>query len=267
VDLRPFEGAEQLAELARQEIYNLTHGADSDTAVDVLGLLTAAAGPLSVRDLATLSNDLASPSAAHRRRVRRLVTERAARSLEPVGPPERPRYQFAHLSLLEYAQATEELCDPEYRNRIYEWAERWRDRGWLTSLDVTESTPRYLLDSYPGTLAGEPSRLVVLVSDVGWVNAAIQSVGVDQVLADLRRAAAADPAGPAVAAMLASVSGQAHLLRPPSPVTEAGYVLRQLCLEAAELEEDRLASDLRARLRSQPDPRAPAFCEFVWLVR
>jgi hypothetical protein len=60
VYLRPFGGAEKLADLARQEIYDLTHGADADTAVDVFGLLTAAAGPLSVRDLATLSNDLAS---------------------------------------------------------------------------------------------------------------------------------------------------------------------------------------------------------------
>jgi hypothetical protein len=115
VPLEPFEGAEKLAELARQEIYNLTHGVDADTAVDVLGLLTAAAGPLSVRDLATLSNDLAPPSAAHSRRVRRLVTEQAARSLEPVGPTEQARYQFAHFSLLEYAQAAEELGDPEYR--------------------------------------------------------------------------------------------------------------------------------------------------------
>src|SRR5512132_1922310 len=54
VNLKPFEGAKRLADRARQEIYDLTHGADADTAVDVLGLLTAAAGPLSVRDLAFL---------------------------------------------------------------------------------------------------------------------------------------------------------------------------------------------------------------------
>jgi hypothetical protein len=161
-DLTPFEGAEKLADLARQEIYHLTHGADADTAVDVLGLLTAAAGPLSVRDLATLYNDLAPPSAAHRRRVRRLVTEQAGRSLEPIGSTEHSRYQFAHLSLLEYADSTDELADPEYRNRIHHWAEWWRDHGWPTSPDVIESTPSYLLDSYPGTLASEPSRLVAL---------------------------------------------------------------------------------------------------------
>ena len=42
----------------------------------------------------------------------RLVTEQAARSLEPVGSTEQPRYQFAHFSLLEYAQATKELSRP-----------------------------------------------------------------------------------------------------------------------------------------------------------
>jgi hypothetical protein len=218
VDLRPFQGAERLADLARQEIYNLTHGDEADTAVDVLGLLTAAAGPLSVKDLALLSNDLVSPSAAHSRRVRRLVTEQAARSLEPVGPTDQPRYQYAHLSLLEYAQATEELSDPEYRSQIHRWAEWWRDRGWPTSPDATESTPRYLLESYPGTLANKPTRLVTLVSDPGWVDAALQLMGVDRVLADVRRAASADPAEPAVGAMLATVSGQAHYLRSSSPL-------------------------------------------------
>jgi hypothetical protein len=187
--------------------------------------------------------------------VRRLVTAQAARSLEPVGSTEQPRYQFAHYSLLEYAQDNEDLADPEYRNRIHQWAERWRDRGWPTSPEPTEGTPQYLLDSYPATLADDPSRLTALVSDVGWVDAAIKSTGVDRVLADLRSAAAADQAQPAVEAMLATVSGQAHYLRPPLPATQPGYVLRQLWMQAAELGEDIVASDLRERLRSLPDPQ------------
>jgi WD40 repeat protein len=253
VHLTPFEGAEELADLARQEIYNLTHGPDDDTAADALGLLTAAAGPLSEQDLAFLSNGLAPPSAAQSRRMYRLVTEQAARSLEPVGSADHARYQFAHLSLLEYARATRLLSHPEYRNRIHQWAELWRDQGWPSSPDAAESTPRYLLDSYPATLADDPSRLTALVSDAGWVDAALQSTGVDRILADLRRAAAAGQAKPAVRAMVATVSGQAHYLRPSSPVTQSGYVLRQLCLQATELGEDRLASELRARLRRQPD--------------
>jgi hypothetical protein len=250
--LKPFKGAERLAGLARQEIDNLTHGPDY-TAANVLGFLTAARGPLSEEDLAFLSDRLTAPSDEHSWRVHRLVTEQAARSLEPVGPADQPRYQFAHSSLLEYAQADKVLSRPKYRNRIHEWAERWQDRGWPTSPDATEGTPQYLLDSYPGTLDSEPNRLMALVSDVGWVDAALQSMGADRVLADLRRAAVADPTHPTVGAMLATVSGQAHHLRPSLLLTQPGYVLRQLCLQATELEEDRLASDLRARLRSQPD--------------
>ena len=54
--------------------------------------------------------------------------------------------------------------------------------------------------------------------------------------------------------MLSTVSGQAHHLRSSSPLAEPGYVLRQLWMQAAELDEDRLAGEFHARLRTQPDP-------------
>jgi hypothetical protein len=258
VDLKPFEGAKRLAELARKEFYDLTHGVEAELAVNLLGLLTAAAAPLTVADLlAVLSDDTGAPSATVRK-VKLFVAERAARILEPVGPAGEARWQFAHSSLLEYAQDpngdfardTEELRDPGYRRRIHRWAQQWRDVGWTATADGR--VPRYLLDEYPATLADDPSRLTALVSDVGWVDAAVQSTGVDRVLADLR-SAAANPANSELAAMLAMVSGQAHHLRPPAPVAQPGYVLRQLWMQAAELREDDLASDLRARLRSQPN--------------
>nr|WP_277875139.1 trypsin-like peptidase domain-containing protein [Kribbella antiqua] len=256
--LQPFEGAKELAHRARQEIYDLTHGDDVDLAVDVLGLLTAAAGPLSVTDLATLSNGLAAPSAAHMRQVRRLVAERAARSLEPVGSIERQRYQFAHYSLLEHAQMTDDLCDPEYRDRIHRWAEHWRATGWPTT---TGGTPAYLLDSYPATLAAEPNRLMALVGDAGWVNAAIQSAGSD-VTAAIRQAATANPTDAAVGAMLTTVTRQVDYLRPSQPLAQRGYVLRQLWLQAAELGEDSLANDLHARLQADPGGLLP-----LWTTR
>jgi WD40 repeat protein len=59
---------------------------------------------------------------------------------------------------------------------------------------------------------------------------------------------------PELAMMLATISGQVPHLGLSSPVNQPGYVLRQLCLQAAELGDDRLASGFRARLRSQPDP-------------
>ena len=259
VRLSPFKGAKGLAGLARKELYDLTHGVEAELAVDLLGLLTAAAGPLAVADLLALLADGTGAAVATAREVKAFVAERAVRILEPVGPAGKARWQFAHSSLLEYAQDpngdfaedTEELRDPQYRQRIHGWAQHWREAGWTTTADG--GVPRYLLDEYPATLADDSSRLTALVTDVGWVDAAIRSTGVDRVLAELRQAAIADPAEPAVAAMLATVSDQAHNLRSSLLLTQPGYVLRQLCLQAAELGEDRLASDLRTRLRSQSD--------------
>jgi hypothetical protein len=253
VPLSPFAGAQELAGLARQEIHDLTHGDDADLAIEVLGLLTAAAGPLSVMDLAALrSPGQGTPSAAATRQVRRLVDERAARSLECVGPSGRERYQFAHASLLEYAQALPDLRDPDYRQRLHDWADRWRDAGWPVPVGDQDGTPRYLLDTYPATLTDNPGRLAQLAGDIGWVEAAIASAGVDAILADLRRAAAANPAGTAVAAVVAAVTGQAYDLRPPQPVDQPSYVLRQLWMQAAELAEDDLAYEIHGRLQSRP---------------
>jgi hypothetical protein len=245
--------ASALQVMAEQEIDGLLKSVPArdpaaDLVQDVLGVLTAAAGPLSVEDLAALTAD-------RKRIIREFVTEQAGRSLEPVGPEDDRCYQFAHQTLLQRCQRHPDIGgEPRYRNRLHTWADHWRDQGWPAPGIDGPGTPRYLLDAYPSALADDPSRLTSLVSDVGWVDAAIQPTGVDRVLADLRRAAVADPAESAVEAMLATVSGQAHHLRAPSPVTQPGYILRQLCLQATELGEDRLASDLRARLRSQPDP-------------
>jgi hypothetical protein len=114
-------------------------------------------------------------------------------------------------------------------------------------------TPQYLLDTYPATLAEDPQRLAHLAGDIGWVEAAIASAGVDSVLADLGRAATANPASTAVVGVVAAVTGQAYDLRPPRPVDQPGYILRQLWMQAAELAEDDLAEEIRSRLQSQPD--------------
>ena len=79
-------------------------------------------------------------------------------------------------------------------------------------------------------------------------------MGVDRVLADLRRAAAANPASTAVAAVLAAVTGQAYNLRPPQRLDQPGYILRQLWMQAAELADDDLADDIRSRLQSRSGP-------------
>ncbi|ADP78940.1 trypsin-like peptidase domain-containing protein [Pseudofrankia inefficax] len=253
VEVEPFAGAQELAALARQEIDELTRDDETGLAADVLGLLAAAAGPLAIEDLTALA-EVAPRSAALTRKVRRLLSDRAARSVQPVGPTGARRWQFAHESLLAHARTHDDLADPDFRRRIDRWADGWRDAGWPAPTDGGDGTPRYLLDSYACTLARQPQRLSGLAGDAGWVVAAIETAGADWVLADLRRAAAADPTHPAVAATLATVTGQAHQLRLSPLLHQPGYVARQLCLQAAELAEDRLAADLRTRLRAQPGP-------------
>jgi hypothetical protein len=78
---------------------------------------------------------------------------------------------------------------------------------------------------------------------------------VDIVLADLRRAAAAIPASNAIAAVASAVTGQAYDLRPPQPVDQPGFILRQLWMQAAELNEGNLAENICTHIRSQADSR------------
>jgi hypothetical protein len=254
VPVRPFSGARELEVLARQEIDDLLRRDDDGLAADVLGLLAAATGPLAVRDLAAMTA-VAPPSTALTRRIRTLVTTSAARSLQTAGLAGRDRYQFAHESLLVYAQADDDLSDPDFRRRIHQWADSWRAMGWPAPADREGGTPRYLLDTYPATLIEEPQRLAELATDIGWVDIAIESEGVASVLADLRQAAAANPASSAVAAVVAAVNGQANDLRPPQPVQQPGYILRQLWMQAAGLAEDDLAEDIRGRLQSRSGRR------------
>jgi WD40 repeat protein len=251
VPVQPFAGSQELEVLARQEIDNLLRRDDDGLAADVLGLLTAAAGPLAVRDLTTMT--IAAPqTAALTRRIRGLLTESAARSLQHVGLGD--RYQFAHESLLAYAQGDDDLNHSDFRHRIHRWAEEWRAAGWPTPAGGEKGTPQYLLDSYPSTLTHDRQRLAELVCDIGWVVAAIASAGVDHLLADLRRAYAAIPADVAVAAILTAVTGQAHSLRLPQPLDQPGYILRQLWMQSAELGEDELADNIRSRLHLLSGP-------------
>jgi hypothetical protein len=113
--------------------------------------------------------------------VDRIVTEKAARSLQPVGD----RYQFAHGWLLEQAQTAESLRalrHPAYRQRIFRWAEKWGAAGWPTLAGAEGKTARYLLDEYPATLTDQPERLAALLNDKGWLAAADRTVGIDRLL-------------------------------------------------------------------------------------
>ena len=62
------------ADLAELELENLLDGEDQDLAGEVLGVLTATAGPLAIDDLATLASDLTPTTPKCARQVNRLVT-------------------------------------------------------------------------------------------------------------------------------------------------------------------------------------------------
>ena len=239
----PFSGAQELQGLARQEIDDLIRRDDHGFAADLLGLLTAARGPLSVQDLCAMTADTPC-SASLTRRIRYVLTETAARSLQPIGSSPGTRYQFAHESLLAYAQSNGDLNHAEFHGRIHLWAETWRAAGWPAMRHGDKGTPAYLLDTYASTLADEPRRLAALVTDVGWIEAAMPVVGEHQVRADLERAAAADPHNKAVSSMLATFSGYSEWTD-----VKPDHLLQRLFLRASEYSESHLAEELSAKLR------------------
>jgi WD40 repeat protein len=257
IRIDPFPGAAQLATLARQEIDLLVRGDGGGLAAEILGLLAAAAGPLSVADLAGLVQATGQkPATSLRLAVYRALSVDAVRSLQPVGDAAgEERYQFSHDLMAQCAESHSVLRNTDYRQRVHRWVESWRATGLLAG---GAEPPRYLFDSYPVMTRRDPERLVDLVTDLGWLTAALKFVGVDRVLAHLRAAATVAGSPDAigrVAALRAVVLGQGQHLRPPYPVDEPGYLMRQLCLQAAELGADRIAGDLRARMRSLPGLR------------
>ncbi len=240
--LRPYAEASVYEALAKQEIDSLK--AIRPEAKRFLAALAAAAGPLSMEDLRELTH-LTEDSVDD-------LVERTHRSLRISGPAAPRRCAFASTSLLQRAQVDADLDVSRYREAIHEWAVRWQERRrWQYDQETRADVPLYLLDAYPKTLGGEPQWRAEVVSDPGWVAAAIEKITVDLVLAELRTCVASTPASSEPARMLAIVRGQAPFLR-SQPDLEPGQVLRQLCLQAAELDETDLAGKFRERLFAYP---------------
>ncbi|MFG3150643.1 hypothetical protein ACGF7W_01180 [Streptomyces sp. NPDC048219] len=122
---------------------------------DLLGLLAAAGGDLTARDLAALTGMPASEVASLL--DSRLFTRISGEAFGGAGLVSSGRgaggdgtfdsYGYAHETLLRTAEAALRPLDP-YRDRIHDWAASYRSRGW------PEDTPRYLLTSYGALLTG-----------------------------------------------------------------------------------------------------------------
>lgn len=265
-------GSAGLGVLPQDEIAALVHHSDW---VDCLGHLAAASGPLSERDLATLNSaklDI-EPTPGVLVQVREVLRS-CGRSLDHLDSRTEALWWFAHSALLVAARTNPYLGSPRYRERIHDWAEYWGSSAAPSGI-AWQSTPgmpvpTYLLNAYPQTLTVEqPERLANLVTDVGWVDAAVRVVGVEQVVCVLLSARErAKMAGlprtriESLSTLLSVVRGEArHFARPL--VAQEGFVLRHLLMHAAELGAEALKQECAQRLGVVPT-EGP---EFGWTTR
>ncbi|MFC9159331.1 trypsin-like peptidase domain-containing protein [Streptomyces fungicidicus] len=123
---------------------------------ELLGLLAAAGGDLTARDLAELTGMPAFEVASllDSRLFTRISGEAfggagdVGSSGATGGDSTLDSYGYAHETLLRTAEA--ELAPLDlYRDRIHAWASSYRSQGW------PEDTPRYLLTSYGALLTGD----------------------------------------------------------------------------------------------------------------
>lgn len=123
---------------------------------DLVGLITASGGGLTERDLRELLGRSRSALAT-------LFGSTVGRSVGAVtsrGQSERV-YVFTHDTLREQAEHWFEDDIADYRAKLHDWADTYRERGWPAD------TPVYLLRGYPGLMAarGEVDRLVACALD------------------------------------------------------------------------------------------------------
>jgi hypothetical protein len=229
VPLTPSVHAVELEDLAKRELDLLLkdNGAPSTLAYQILGLLTAAAGALSADDLAEMVDNV------HAWEVDAFVHEQAARSLRLADSLGETRFTFAHETLRKLCQQHPRVGDaPAYRARLYDWADRWQAKCWPVSDEAAADTPRYLLDSYPASLSGDLGRLAQLVSDIGWLDAAVVRLGVEPVLATLREAARSSTTNRTSASILRLLQLQANCLRSGYQEPRGGRAATQIAWEA-----------------------------------
>ena len=213
--------ARDIERAARHELSRLLTGrsaADPLIAQQVLGILAAAAGALSVDDLAEITGRSTFD-------ILQFVDQYPGRVIEPIGDP--PRYRFAHQTLLDqtrdhfFAGHRLTTC----HDALDSWAQRWADRDW-----PIYDSPEYLLRDYPRVLVARKAKKASgLVSQPGWLEAASCRLGVDEFVLTVARFPHDEPTLAQVRRMLGA---EAHHIRSPHLLDQPGYVARQLCLAA-----------------------------------
>lgn len=243
-----------------QEVQEIA-GIVTSQSVDCLGFLTAAAGPIAERDLAVLvkGDSVLEPPGRRTLHVREVLQGIAGRTLDHLETPTESLWWFAHSVLLDAARRNPDLGAPRYRKQLHEWAHLWGSTAapggfaWLATPEGR--VPSYLLDAYPQTLVDrDPQRLAALVTDAGWIEAAVREVGVEQVVSVLqtaracaRQAGLAPEAVEQLSTMLSVVRGEArHFTR--ALVSQRGFVLRHMAMHAAELGADEVRDACNNRL-------------------
>jgi hypothetical protein len=251
IDLQPSAEAHETQAKAFNEISALLAApgeAGRDAAL--LGVLAAARGPLTSLDLAEICRH--DPYRATNMTGAAEVENILGRDLAmTVGRStvDRDAYVFLHGDLLAACQRNEALEVPRWQVALDAWAADYAQAGWpVTASGAQRAAPLYLMRTYPNVV--EPTVLAGICADPGWLNASVRLFGVKPTLTTLRAHRTHDALLDTVARMLAT---QIHELTHP-PADDAGYVARQLCLQAVERGEADLAAALRGHLSRGVDP-------------
>lgn len=215
--------------------------------IELLELLGAAHGPLSIDDLTAI---VRMEHPVERRRVERQMATDLSGLIEAQTESGLQRFAFAHPTLRETVET--ELGASElrtYRDRLHVWAQSLLQPGAPAA-----AVPRYLLDAYPALLlATAPERLEALYRDLAYIETAVRTMGVVHVGRDLR--GAAGKGGLYVQQLSRVLDREAHNLRSTRRVAVPGYVARQLCLQAMQSAAGAVAEQARSYLRGLPRPQ------------
>ncbi|GAA1986986.1 serine protease [Catenulispora subtropica] len=185
---------------AREELKDLIR--DSGDEYEVVALITASGGGLTVADLAELTGRRQHQITWH-------IESVFGRSLTSRTRATGTAYLFAHETLRDIAEETLRPELPAYHERLHAWADRYRQLEW------PEGTPGYLLAPYMRLLTklDERDRLAFLAADSRRHDLMLDVTGTDQeILAELASAWELVADGPRLAPLTLLAAERGRLL-------------------------------------------------------